>query len=98
MQVIKVAEGPNGSAFVLVSLDTGHAQLILVGASSVDEEAWDKAVRFCWAAGWEPRQDDADFYLREIDTEWYVLSEVDADDLLDEEVDDDDADTSNMHR
>jgi hypothetical protein len=59
---------------------------MLVGASKIDEAAWDEAVRFCWAAGWEPRQDDPDVYIGAIDTEWYVLNEVGDEDLLDEEV------------
>jgi hypothetical protein len=85
VQAIQVHEGPSGAAFVLVALDTGHAQLMLVGASKIDEAAWDEAVRFCWAAGWEPRQDDADVYVGAIDTEWYVLNEVDDEEVLDDE-------------
>jgi hypothetical protein len=85
VQAIKVHEGPSGVAFVLVALDTGHAQLMLVGASKTDELAWDEAIRFCWAAGWEPRQDDPDIYVREIDTEWYVLNEVHDEELMDDE-------------
>jgi hypothetical protein len=85
VQAIQVHEGPSGAAFVLVALDTGHAQLMLVGASKIDEAAWDEAVRFCWAAGWEPRQDDPDVYVGAIDTEWYVLVEVQDSDLLNEE-------------
>jgi hypothetical protein len=86
VQAIKVHEGPSGAAFVLVALDTGHAQLMLVGASKIDEAAWDEAVRWCWVAGWEPRQDDPDVYVGAIDTEWYVLNAVGDEDLLDEEV------------
>lgn len=62
---------------------------MVVRASEVTEEAWDKAIRFCWGAGWEPRQDDADLYVRETDTEVYVLVECEGDDE-DEEVDRDD--------
>jgi hypothetical protein len=81
-----VADGPGGSAFVLVAIDSGQAQLMMVGSSAMAEEvyaeAWDEAIRFCWGAGWEPRGDDPDVYLPSIDTEIYVLVEME-----DEEID-----------
>lgn len=76
VQAIKVHEGPGGTAFVLVCLESGHAQLMLVGASLMDEATWDAAVRFCWAAGWEPQNDDPDVFIASIDTEFYLLREV----------------------
>lgn len=70
-------------------MDTGHAQLMICGASRLAEpdyaDVWDEAMRFAFGAGWEPRQDEADVYVRETDTEFYVLVEA-----AEEEEDDDD--------
>lgn len=70
---------------MLVAIDSGQAQLMMVGAAAMDDEvyaeAWDEAIRFCWGAGWEPRQDDPDVYLPSIDTEIYVLVEADEDEI-----------------
>lgn len=83
VQAIQVHQG-KAPIYVLMSIDTGFAQLVVQGASEMTEVAWDEAMRFCWEAGWEPRQDEPDFYMGSTDTELYVLVEVEDDEEEDD--------------
>jgi hypothetical protein len=89
LDAIRVHEGPDGAAFVLVRLDEAKmgmakAELMIVGASRLDQTGWDEAVRFCWGMGYEPRDDEPDVYLGSIDAEFYVLMELADEELMDD--------------
>jgi hypothetical protein len=53
-------------------------------ASELTEDGWDEAIRFCWAAGWEPKDDEPDVYVKATDTEVYILREVQSSKALDD--------------
>lgn len=87
VQAIRVTiDETDSPIYIQVDMATDRAQLVVMGASRYTEDEWDQAMRFCWEAGWEPRQDEPDITYRETDTEIYVLLPIEDDEEEDEDI------------